>query len=91
LKNKIQEIIFLYFSKQIFELMQGTMNRIKEVLETKGIKQTWLADKLGKSFNMVNSYVQNRQQPRLEVLYRIAEILDVEVKDLLIERKQNVK
>ena len=71
--------------------MQDTMNRIKEVLETKGIKQTWLADKLGKSFNMVNSYVQNRQQPRLEVLYRIAEILDVEVKDLLIERKQNVK
>jgi len=50
-----------------------------------------LAEKLGKSFNMVNSYVQNRQQPRLEVLYRIAEILDVEVKDLLIERKQNVK
>ena len=26
------------------------MNRIKEVLEEKGIKQTWLAEKLGKSF-----------------------------------------
>ncbi len=71
--------------------MQGTMNRIKEVLEAKGIKQTWLAEKLGKSFNMVNSYVQNRQQPRLEVLYRIAEIRDVEVKDLLIERKHNAE
>ena len=44
------------------------MNRIKEVLEGKGIKQTWLAEKLGKSYNMVNGYVQNRQQPRLEVL-----------------------
>jgi len=63
------------------------MNRIKEVLDDKGIKQTWLADKLGKSYNMVNSYVQNRQQPRLEVLYQIAEILEVEVKDLLIEMK----
>ena len=62
------------------------MNRIKEVLDEKGIKQTWLADKLGKSYNMVNSYVQNRQQPRLEVLYQIAEILEVEVKDLLIEK-----
>ena len=51
------------------------MNRIKEVLEEKGIKQVWLAEKLGKSFNMVNSYVQNRTQPSLEVLYRIAEIL----------------
>ena len=37
---------------------------------------------------MVNGYVQNRQQPRLEVLYEIAEILNVEVKDLLIERKE---
>jgi len=63
------------------------MNRIKEVLEEKGIKQKWLADKLNKSYNMVNSYVQNRKQPRLEVLYAIAKILDVEVKDLLIERK----
>ena len=59
------------------------MNRIKEVLEEKGIKQTWLAEKLGKSYNMVNGYVQNRQQPRLEVLKQIAEILDVNLKDLL--------
>ncbi|MBT4408317.1 MAG: helix-turn-helix transcriptional regulator [Bacteroidetes bacterium] len=64
------------------------MNRIKEVLEEKGIKQTWLAEKLGKSYNVVNGYVQNRQQPRLEVLYEIAEILNVEVKNLLIERKE---
>ncbi len=63
------------------------MNRIKEVLEEKVIKQTWLAEQLGKSYNMVNGYVQNRQQPRLEVLYEIARILDVEVKDLLIEQK----
>jgi len=64
------------------------MNRIKEVLDEKRIKQTWLAEKMGKSYNMVNSYVRNRQQPRLEVLYEIAKILDVEVKDLLIEIKK---
>ncbi len=34
---------------------------------------------------MVNGYVQNRQQPRLEVLYNIARILGVVVKDLLVE------
>lgn len=60
------------------------MNRIKEVLEEKGIKQVWLADKLGKSFNTVNGYVQNRNQPSLEVLYEIAKILDVNPKELLI-------
>jgi len=62
------------------------MNRIKEVLEEKGIKQKWLAEKLDKSYNMVNSYVQNRKQPRLEVLYDIAKILDVDAGDLLIKR-----
>ena len=59
------------------------MNRIKEVLEDRGIKQKWLAEKLGKSYNMVHSYIQNRQQPRLEVLFEIAEILGVEAKELL--------
>ncbi|MEA3446371.1 MAG: helix-turn-helix transcriptional regulator [Bacteroidota bacterium] len=64
------------------------MNRIKEVLETKGIKQKRLAEQMGKSYNMVNSYAQNRRQPSLEDLYKIAEILDIEVKELLTERKQ---
>jgi putative transcriptional regulator len=63
------------------------MNRIKEVLDEKGIKQTWLAEQLGKSYNMVNAYVQNRQQPRLEVLYEIAEILEIDVKELLQSNK----
>jgi putative transcriptional regulator len=65
-----------------------TMNRIKEVLKEKGIKQIWLADKLGKSYNMVNGYVQNRKQPRLEILMSIAEILDIDVKDLIISNKE---
>lgn len=63
------------------------MNRIKEVLEQKGIKQTWLAEKLGKSYNMVNAYSQNRQQPRLETLMEIAEILDIDVKELIVSNK----
>ena len=64
------------------------MNRIKEVLQEKGIKQTWLAEKLGKSYNMVNSYAQNRQQPRLEVLMAIADILDMDVKELIVSNKK---
>ena len=63
------------------------MNRIKEVLEEKGIKQIWLAEQLGKSYNMVNSYVQNRRQPSIECLYVIAEILNIEAKELLINRE----
>ncbi|HIP49633.1 MAG TPA: XRE family transcriptional regulator [Lutibacter sp.] len=61
------------------------MNRIKEVLEQKGIKQIWLAEQLGKSYNMVNSYAKNRRQPSLETLFEIAKILNVEVKSLIKE------
>ena len=64
-----------------------TMNRIKEVLKQKGIKQIWLADKLGKSYNMVNGYVQNRGQPSIECLNEIAEILNISVKELLVEHE----
>lgn len=63
--------------------MDRPMNRIKEVLEEKGIKQIWLAEKLGKSFCIVNSYVCNRRQPSLEVLFQIAEVLQMDVKDLI--------
>ena len=60
------------------------MNRIKVVLEEKGIKQTWLAEKLGKSYPIINGYAQNKNQPKLEVLYEIARLLSVDVKDLLV-------
>lgn len=66
------------------------MNRIKEVLQEKGIKQTWLAEKLGKSFNMVNDYCNNRRQPTLEILFQISEVLNVSPKDLIeTNRKEN--
>lgn len=65
------------------------MNRIKEVLEEKGIKQKWLAEQLGKSYNMVNSYAQNRRQPSLEDLYKIAEILNIEAQELLTKKKED--
>ena len=67
------------------------MNRIKEVLEEKGIKQTWLSEKLGKSYPVINGYVQNRVQPKLEVLFQIAELLDVSPKDLLVTKEKKSK
>ncbi|WP_304806937.1 helix-turn-helix domain-containing protein [Bacteroides acidifaciens] len=63
------------------------MNRIKEVLEVRGISQTKLADRLGKSFNMVNLYATNKIQPPIPVLYQIADILNVDVMELLLPNK----
>lgn len=62
------------------------MNCLKEVLEKRGIKQTWLAERLGKSFCIANSYVCNRCQPSLEQLFEIAKILQVEPKDLIANK-----
>lgn len=59
------------------------MNRIKEVLKEKGISQTGLSEKLGKGFNMVNSYCCNRRQPSIEVLFKIASILEVKPSELI--------
>ena len=64
------------------------LNRIKEVLDEKGISQTWLAKKLDKSFNSVNSYVCNRTQPNLGTLLQISQILNVDLKDLIADKEQ---
>lgn len=66
---------------------QDKMNRIKEILERKGVSQTDLAHRLGKTFNMVNLYATNKVQPPIPVLYKIAEILDVDIRELLVSNK----
>lgn len=51
------------------------MNLIEEVLESERDQQVWLTEKLRKSFNMMNSYLQKRIQSSLEVLFKNAEFL----------------
>lgn len=63
------------------------MNRIKEILKAKGITQTWLAEKMNKSYTTINEYARNVRQPSIEDLYEIADILQVQATDLLINKK----
>ena len=69
------------------------LNRIRAVLKDKGISQTWLAKKLGRSFSTVNAYVCNRTQPNLTTLLEIAQLLSVELKDLIVDKtiEENVE
>lgn len=66
------------------------MNRIKIVLKEAEYRRTqkWLAHELGKTENTVSNWVKNYNQPSVEELYRIAELLDCEVADLLVEKDQ---
>lgn len=59
-------------------------NRIKEALAARGISQTELANRLGKTFNMVNLYASNKVRPPIPVLYQIADILKIDVRELLL-------
>lgn len=65
------------------------MNRIKEVLKDKGVSQSWLAKQTAKSYNTTNEYARNVRQPSLEDLYKIADILSVDVKELLSNSIKN--
>lgn len=67
--------------------MGKRLNRIKVILVEKGISQTELAERMGRSFSSINAYCANRQQPSLEVLYKIAGILDVSIKDLIVDNE----
>lgn len=66
------------------------LNKIKDVLDSKGISQTWLAKQLGKSFSTVNCYARNKYQPDLETLLEISNILEVDLKDLITDENERV-
>jgi transcriptional regulator with XRE-family HTH domain len=89
--NEINKNLDYFCVVEMCNIKNSKMNRIKKVLEEKGIKQVWLAEQLGKSYNMVNSYAQNRRQPSIEDLYKIAELLKVDARDLLTERPDKME
>ncbi len=69
--------------------MAERINRIKEVLVIKGISQKELAAKLDRNPNTVTSMCNNKSQPHLKDLKRIAKILDVDIRELLVPTKDS--
>ena len=63
------------------------MNRIRQVLDRENIQQTLLVEQLNESYEMVNKYLHNRQQPRFEVLIDNTEISDMEIDKLIVSNK----
>jgi putative transcriptional regulator len=67
------------------------MNKLKETLKSQGRTQKWIAAKMERSENTISLWCLNKNQPSVEDLFRIAEILDVNVKDLLVDNKKSTK
>lgn len=65
------------------------MNRIKEILKEQGRTQTWLAEKIRKSYVVVTNYCNNNSQPSIQVLTDISKVLDIDIRELLVSTKDN--
>lgn len=64
-------------------------NRIKAVLAERNKTNNWLAEELGKNRTTVSKWCTNQMQPTMETLFEIAEVLDVDVRELLVSNKKN--
>ncbi len=62
-------------------------NRIKAVLAEQGKTNNWLADELNMNRTTVSKWCRNDMQPRVETLFQIANVLDVNVRFLLVSTK----
>jgi DNA-binding Xre family transcriptional regulator len=63
--------------------MDKDINRIKVVLADKKRTNKWLAEQLGKDPATVSKWCTNNCQPTLETMIKIAQLLDVELNDLV--------
>ena len=70
--------------------MNKDINRIKVVLAEKKRTNKWLAETLGKDPATISKWCTNLAQPSLETLVRIAECLEVDVKELINSTKKDV-
>jgi len=64
-------------------------NRIREVLDEKGISNKWLSEQLEVNPASVSKWCTNSSQPRVEMLFRIAKVLRVDVCALLVREEEN--
>lgn len=68
----------------------SNFNRIKVVLVEKDKTGKWLAEQLGKSTCTISKWCKNSIQPDIKTLNEIANLLDVDVKDLLVSNKETL-
>ena len=68
---------------------QIMMNRIKAVLAERQRTNRWLATQMGKSENTISRWCSNKAQPSIIQLQEIANLLDVDIRQLLTTTKDN--
>ena len=72
-------------------MANNATNRIKVILVEKSKTSKWLAKKLGKNESTVSRWCTNNTQPPVDTLSQIAELLDVDIRDLLSSTKNDIR
>ena len=65
------------------------LNRLKAVLADSGKTNKWLAEQLGKDSVTISKWCTNTTQPDLQTLAKISEVLQVNIRELLVDRKSD--
>ncbi len=63
--------------------------RIKEILTEKGITGKELAERVEVTGNALSLIINGKRQPRFELLSKIAETLEVDIRDLFVPTKED--
>ncbi|MEP0367015.1 MAG: helix-turn-helix transcriptional regulator [Cyclobacteriaceae bacterium] len=68
--------------------MEIELNRLKVALAETRRKNKWLADQIGKDESTISQWCTNSRQPSLESLYKVANALDIDIRELLNPTKK---
>jgi DNA-binding XRE family transcriptional regulator len=63
----------------------GIKNRLKEILDERGIKQKWLAEKANVKENTLSGIINNKTITSVDIAIRIAKVLNMAVEDIFQE------
>jgi transcriptional regulator with XRE-family HTH domain len=77
------------FAFNLNKVTMNELNRIKVVLVEHKQTGKWLAEQLGVSVTTTSRWCSNAAQPDLSTFVKIASLLDVDVKDLIVSTKKS--
>ena len=62
-------------------------NRLKEILDERGIKQNWLAEQVGITKQTMSNLIKNRYTTSMDIAFKIAKVLSMEITDIFFEEE----
>jgi len=60
-------------------------NRLKEIIDNKGLKQNWLAEQVGVTKQTMSNLINNRYTTSIDIAFKISRALDMDFKDIFYE------